>query len=270
MSALRLQAEEADGGVAGALLEECEARLDVVDAGQIAKLVVVGDRPPSDQIDDYPFTTWLWLTLLPGQMAPTRTIAAELRSVDADPERMRWVIPTHVHIDHVGGIVDLPDAPILLAAEEIAFARSRADARELHVVPAHARALEGRTTPIPFEDEPYEIFPRSFDVFGDGAIVIVPMPGHTPGSVGVFVNHGEHRVLHAGDVVHDDAGYLDRVAKPPIMRPTDHDPAAADRSVALLHALHETVPDLQILPAHSRPAWQELFESEEPRCIDWR
>jgi hypothetical protein len=31
------------------------------------------------------------------------------------------------------------------------------------------------------------------------------------------VNHGEHRVLHAGDVVHDDAGYLDRVAKPPII-----------------------------------------------------
>jgi len=38
-----------------------------------------------------------------------------------------------------------------------------------------------------FENGPYLGFPSSHDVYGDGSIVVVPAPGHTPGSVIVFV-----------------------------------------------------------------------------------
>lgn len=257
-----LENAERAGSTVSALLVRHRQGDVLVDAGSSTQF--------AQEIEDYPLSTWLWLTLLPGQLRPTRSIEGHVRWGGADPARLRWVIPTHIHVDHAGGLVDLPDAPVLLAQEEIDLARELADDHVLHVIPAHARAIEGRTTPIPFELAPYETFDRSHDVFGDGSVVIVPMPGHTPGSVGVFITFAGRRIFHVGDVVHDDAGYLDRVAKPPLMRPTDHDPVAADRMVAHLAALHEAQPDLHILPAHSRPAWQALFDSEAPRCIDSR
>lgn len=218
-----------------------------------------------EETEGFPATTRLWLRLVPGQLVPTQPIGEALRRIGVDPTGLRWVIPTHVHVDHVGGLVDLPDAPVLMAQEDIDLAAELADAWSLHVIPAHARALRDRAQPIPFEGEPYEIFRTSHDLFGDGSVVVVPMPGHTPGSVGVFVNVSpSNRILHVGDVVHDDEGYVEAVAKPPLMRPTDHDPVRADRMVARLHRLHQILPELHILPAHSRPAWERIFG--DPGC----
>jgi glyoxylase-like metal-dependent hydrolase (beta-lactamase superfamily II) len=49
---------------------------------------------------------------------------------------------------------------------------------------------------------PYLGFPTSHDVYGDGSIVAVPAPGHTPGSVIIFVTlYNETRYALVGDLV---------------------------------------------------------------------
>lgn len=40
--------------------------------------------------------------------------------------------------------------------------------------------------------------PRSFDLYGDGTVVLVPLPGHTPGSLSTFVNLPGLRIFHVG------------------------------------------------------------------------
>jgi len=53
-----------------------------------------------------------------------------------------------------------------------------------------------------FEEGPYLGFPYSHDVYGDGSIVVVPAPGHTPGSVIIFVTlHSGMRYAFVGDLV---------------------------------------------------------------------
>ena len=57
------------------------------------------------------------------------------------------------------------------------------------MIPQQAKMLEdGRVRELRFSDTPYEIYPQSLDLYKDGSIVLVPLPGHTPGSVGVFIN----------------------------------------------------------------------------------
>jgi glyoxylase-like metal-dependent hydrolase (beta-lactamase superfamily II) len=52
------------------------------------------------------------------------------------------------------------------------------------------------------EAGPYLGFPRSHDVYGDGSIVCVPAPGHTPGSIIVFVTLPNNvRYALVGDLV---------------------------------------------------------------------
>ncbi len=222
----------------------------------------------ADEIQVYPLGTRLWMRALPGSLVPMRPPSEHLRKTGADPARLRWFIPTHAHADHVGGLMDLPPIPVLASQEEIQLVARGREQVTFEVVPAHARLLEGRMTPIPFKQTPYEIFDESADLFGDGSIVIVRLPGHTPGSIGIFVNLSPTlRLFHVGDAVHDTRGYRERVDRPRIMRRTDSDPARARQTAARLHQLHELVPSLHILVTHGRDSWEEFFGSTKPRCL---
>ena len=56
---------------------------------------------------------------------------------------------------------------------------------------------------VTLDGAPVGPFAGSYDLFGDGRLVIVPTPGHTPGHVGMIVRGATRRWLLAGDLVHD-------------------------------------------------------------------
>jgi N-acyl homoserine lactone hydrolase len=190
-----------------------------------------------------------------------------LRAAGADPQRLRWVLLSHAHVDHAGGLVDLPDVPVLLAKEEMDFVDQHANDESIHVVPAHAHAALGRSTPLTFAARPYETFDESADVFGDGSVVVVKLAGHTPGSIGTFINVSpELRLFHVGDAVNVNEAIERRLTKSVVMTSTDVDRAEADQVVARLAQLHEQDPKLKILPAHDRNAWEQAL-GEAGRCV---
>ena len=47
------------------------------------------------------------------------TLTAALQKVGASPEGLKWFIPSHAHLDHLGGMVELRDVPVLLPQEEL-------------------------------------------------------------------------------------------------------------------------------------------------------
>jgi len=70
-----------------------------------------------------------------------------------------------------------------------------------------------------FEGRPYLGFPRSHDVHGDGSVVCVPAPGHTPGSIIVFVTPPRNvRYALVGDLVWQREGLTRRVERPWLTR----------------------------------------------------
>ena len=118
-----------------------------------------------------------------------------------------------------------------------------------------------------FDGGPYEIFDRHADLFGDGSVVVVPMPGHTPGSVAVFVNLPDGtRLLHVGDAVNDRSQIERLRGRASIMRRTDMDEPQANDNVARLHELQRRIPELRIIPAHERRAWAETFGRPGQGC----
>jgi glyoxylase-like metal-dependent hydrolase (beta-lactamase superfamily II) len=87
----------------------------------------------------------------------------------------------------------------------------------------------------------------------------VPLPGHTPGSVGIFFSVGTKRVFHVGDAVSSLAQLESNMGKQFPMNRTDSDPDGALATVHLLHYLHANDPELAIIPAHDRLAWEAVF-----------
>ncbi len=173
--------------------------------------------------------------------------AAQLDAVDYDRKNLAGILLTHAHWDHVSGIADFPGTPVLVTADERRFV---ADGGVITIV---ARSLPNvRYQEYTFEGGPYLGFPRSHDVYGDGAIVIVPAPGHTPGSVIVFVTVPDGtRYAFLGDLVWQREGILEREERPWIQRTAvDGDPAGVRTNILRVAALAARFPEMVLVPAH--------------------
>ena len=198
---------------------------------------------------DHINTTPLLMRLLTTISVEQPTIEA-LASQGIEPKDLRGVVLTHSHWDHVSGLADLREVPVWITPEELAHARSDDEGGKLY------RQLEAESPfqlkELTFSGAAYGPFPASHDFFGDGSVVLVPMPGHTPGSVGVFVNLASgKRLLIIGDTSWTKEGVDWPAEKPWIARrKVDFDAARVREQLVLLHQLQRANPDLIVVPAH--------------------
>ena len=177
-----------------------------------------------------------------------------------EPSDLGGIVLTHSHWDHVSGLADLRSVPLWITPEELAYARSDDEGGKLY------RELEAAA---PFElhepsftSGPYGPFDESQDFYGDGSVVLVPMPGHTPGSVGVFVTDASgKRGLIIGDTSWTKDG-VDWPAEKPWLarRMVDSDAKAVREQLVLLHQLQRANPKLLIIPAHDARVHEAIAE----------
>lgn len=178
----------------------------------------------------------------------------QLARAGYDPKSLRAVLLTHAHWDHVSGLGDFAGTPVWVTPEERRFVT---DGGTLTVV---ARAQEARWEEYGFEGGPYLGFPRHHDVHGDGSIVVVPAPGHTPGSVIVFLTlPSGRRIAMVGDLCWQREGILEREERPWLWRTlADRDAALVRENLLRMAALAARWPELELVPAHDQRAFASL------------
>ena len=202
-------------------------------------------------------TTPLLMRALASLTVNAPTIDA-LAAEGLEPSDLAGIVLTHCHWDHVSGLADLRDVPVWITPTELAHARSGDRGGKLY------RQLEAEGSfqlkDLTFSDGAYGAFEVSRDFFGDGSVVVVPLPGHTPGSVGVFVSEtsGKHFLI-IGDTSWTKEG-VDWPAEKPWLarRMVDHDPATVRELLVMLHQLQSSNPDLIVVPAHDARVHEEI------------
>ena len=249
------------GMTAGSILVRHPAGDLLIDAGNSSHF--------DEDLSVYPFWLRLKLQSLAGQLKPDTPLPDLLRRVAENPAKLRWAILSHVHLDHAGGLMDLPPLTVLLTRDELLFANDPDAQAKGYVLAAYSKVLPKPSAPtLRFDPQPYEIFDESADLYRDGSVVVVPLRGHTPGSVGIFVNLAPaRRLFYVGDSVDDERGFVERVGKPLLLRDSDNDPALANQVVGRLSQLHEMVAPLAIIPAHGRSAYKRFFPAGPLSCV---
>src|SRR5262249_21197558 len=126
------------------------------------------------------FRLQLKLRSLAGQLNPGVALPEMLRRAGEDPVKLRWAILSHVHLDHAGGLMDLPRLPVLITGEEVLFANDSAAQAKSYILAAYTKTLPKPTTPtLQFDPKPYETFDENADLYQNGSVVVVPLRGHT-------------------------------------------------------------------------------------------
>ena len=156
--------------------------------GQANVLFDTGCHP---DVPENPESRWGGLArLMMPIMQPGEHVLTGLAGLGLAPDDIDVVINSHLHPDHCGCNAFFRKATFMCHAEELAAARAPS---------AEASGYLAAEWDLPM---PVDAIEGQRDVFGDGRIVLVPLPGHTPGSVGALTQLDKSGTfLLAGDTV---------------------------------------------------------------------
>jgi glyoxylase-like metal-dependent hydrolase (beta-lactamase superfamily II) len=120
-----------------------------------------------------------------------RTIADQLAQIGVRPEQIAFVGISHYHGDHTGQASAFPRARLLIGA---------ADLEALRRDPPPGGAAPTHLAPWLTGGSPVSALTEDLDVFGDGSVVVLMTPGHTPGHTSLLVKLPRGNVILSGDL----------------------------------------------------------------------
>ena len=169
------------------------AGLLLIDAGQTA-----------DAASSSYFPRWHpYLRLARFELGPDDEAHTKLRAAGIEPRDVRWVALTHLHTDHAGGIAAFAHAEVLVSRTEWQAASGVKGRLRGYLPDRWPRGLEPAL--VDCDGPPVGPFAGSFDVAGDGRLLLVPTPGHTRGHLGVLVRAPGRAYLCGGDLARNFA-----------------------------------------------------------------
>lgn len=215
----------------------------------------------------FPERLYRWTT--PVHLRPGQSAADQLRSWGVEPAEVATVVLSHLHGDHVAGLADFPSARVVMTAE--AWSVSQAYGRWRAVRAAFLRSLwpagaEDRTEFLAPGDPRWregEYWTGHWDLFGDGLLHVVPLPGHAPGHAGLVVQTDDRRLFLGADCAWTRAELDQRLTLAPLARTVAHDPAAYQTTQRAVRGYLSAHPDVDFVLTH-------CAETLAARSLSWR
>ena len=131
--------------------------------------------------------------------APKASLVEQLAQLNLKPEQIKYVGISHYHGDHVGQVASFPDATLLIGKgdwDALTDAKPNPVANPANF--AHWISGGGKVEPVSGDK----------DIFGDGSVIMLNTPGHTPGHHSLLVRLAEKgNVLITGDLAHFRENY---------------------------------------------------------------
>ncbi|MGV6493692.1 MBL fold metallo-hydrolase [Stenotrophomonas rhizophila] len=209
------------------------------------------------------FPERLYRMVTPVHLSPQASLAVQLRRDGIAPGDIAWIVVSHLHGDHIGGLADFPQARVACSREawDDLQARTRVGALRIGLLPALLASWKD-TPPRWFEAQasvplppPLDAFERGIDLFGDASLLLVPLPGHAAGHYGAVFDDGHGPVFLVADASWSSQAIRDNTPPPALVTAWLGSTAVYRDTLARLHALHHAAPEVRLVPSHC-PEWR--------------
>jgi glyoxylase-like metal-dependent hydrolase (beta-lactamase superfamily II) len=220
-----------------------------------------------------PFPERLYRWVTPVELPAAATLAQQLAALGVALADVRTCLISHFHADHIAGLRDLPNARfVALRADHAALrAATRWNGLRRGLLPAllppdfDARVDFADDAPRRALGAAWRAFGEGFDLFGDGSALAVPLPGHTPGQLGLRLRDADDReLLLCADACWSRAAWTELRPPSRLTRSLMHDWAGYQRTLRHLHELGTGDPGLVILPSHCGASRADYLRGRRP------
>lgn len=191
------------------------------------------------------------------RVEPEQEIGPQLRRLGLSPNDARWVVMTHLHTDHAGGMAHFPHSEVLVSRKEHRLASGAA---------GKARGFLPQHWPSWFQPRLLDDVDGDFGPFSQGVAVtraadvfIVPTPGHTPGHQSVILRDADATYLFAGDTSYQEFCIIDGVVDG-----VTTDLKAASRTIAKIQKFLGSEP-VVYLPSHDPKSAERMVHKTPTR-----
>lgn len=178
----------------------------------------------------------------------------QLSRLGFKPTDVKNIIISHLHWDHAGGMRDFPHARFFVNRREWEFVSNLSSGQLFKTAfikqQFHEQGLEIElieTDP----HKPFRNFTASYDIFGDGSMVLVDLPGHSPGLMGLYLSMPSgRRFFFSADTFYFPEGLEERIPKSKLMQLLVSEGPEAQDSIEQVYQLMRAEPDLEIVGSH--------------------
>lgn len=205
------------------------------------------------------FPERLYRTVTPVHLAADEPLRVQLQRDGVSPGEVAYVMLSHLHGDHLGGLRDFPAAALICsrAAWEDMHARSRLGSLRRGLLPQllpddfldRVRWIED----APLRDLPAALvdFGAGHDLFGDGSLLAVSLPGHAAGHYGLLFDDSQGApVFLVADAAWSSQAIREGVPPPALVTAWLGDTQVYGDTLQRLHELAKAAPSIRILPSH--------------------
>ncbi|MGW4561219.1 N-acyl homoserine lactonase family protein [Streptomyces sp. NPDC004561] len=169
----------------------------------------------------------------------------QLEALGFSAADVKRVVLSHAHFDHTGGLQHFPHAEGFIGAGELRYARNA----DSHTAAFFRNQDLEAAARIQWNELPAGY---DHDMFGDGSVTLLSLPGHTPGALGLQLRLEDRTLILTGDAAHVRENIDDTVGMP-----FDADIVNKLDSLRKLKLL-KTRPDTTVWVNHDPRDWEKL------------
>ncbi len=171
-----------------------------------------------------------------------KAIDEQLLKLGIEIEKLNYVFVTHFDVDHISGLKLVKEAKNICASAEEIKAVNEGGIRY------NSELWSGiNIKPIIMNDSNIGPFNRSYDLFGDGTIILIDLSGHSKGTMGVMVKNNSKFVIITSDSCYNKASW-EELKLPGIVE----DKEKAIKSLKWIQNISEDKNCIKILATHDK------------------
>lgn len=189
------------------------------------------------------------------------SVVEQLKRWKLQPGDIGHVIISHFHADHIAGLRDFPDAGLIAsqaAYDDVATRRGLRALGRAFIPDLLPPDFSKRAMLLPeFMRSALPALGATHDLFQDGSLVLVSLPGHARGQIGLLA-HTEHgRVLFAADGCWMRRAVYERRPPSRLTHLFVDDARAQRATIDHLHDFLQANLDVVLVPSHCPEAWEQ-------------